>query len=102
MTPIIKSTKTTVNLATGEEKTEPHDWHLLPVDTSDGKCPECAAKHDPSQPHNAQSLAYQYKFYADSGCTRWPTWADAMAHCDDETKRMWRAALEAKGVKVDG
>lgn len=29
--------------------------------TQDGTCPECAVKHDPEQPHNRDSLAYQYK-----------------------------------------
>ena len=47
--------------------------------TQDGTCPECAVKHDPEQPHNRDSLAYQYKFYDQHG--RWPTWSDAMAHC---------------------
>ena len=40
-------------------------------------CPECAVKHGPNEPHNQQSLAYQYDFYGKNG--RWPTWEDAMA-----------------------
>lgn len=31
--------------------------------TPEGTCPECGGKHDPKQPHNKDSLAYQYKFY---------------------------------------
>ena len=53
--------------------------------TPEGTCPECAVKHDPEQPHNQDSLTYQYKFYDQHG--RWPTWADAMAHCSDELKK---------------
>lgn len=37
----------------------------------DGACTECAVKHSPEQPHNRDSLAYQYKFYDEHG--RWPT-----------------------------
>ena len=53
----------------------------------EGTCPECATKHDPKQPHNRDSLAYQYKFYDRHG--HWPTWADAMAHCSEEIKKLW-------------
>lgn len=50
----------------------------------EGTCPECAVKHDPWQPHNKDSLTYQYKFYDEHG--RLPTWEDAMAHCDEDIK----------------
>lgn len=66
--------------------------------TREGTCPMCAVKHDPDQPHNKDSLAYQYKFYDQNG--RWPTWKDAMAHCSNEVKELWRAELEKKGVNV--
>ncbi len=66
--------------------------------TPEGTCPECAVRHDPIQPHNRDSLAYQYKFYAQHG--RWPTWADAMSHCSDEIKEYWAQALRERGVKV--
>lgn len=66
--------------------------------TPPGTCPECAVKHDPSQPHNPQSLTYQYKFYDEHG--RWPTWSDAMAHCSDEIKEVWVKALREHGVEV--
>ena len=39
--------------------------------TPEGTCPECAVKHDPEQPHNRDSLTYQYKFYDQHG--HWPT-----------------------------
>ena len=38
---------------------------LLPAPK--GTCPECAVKHDPDQPHNQQSLFYQYHFYHEHG-----------------------------------
>ncbi len=88
---IIKYPMQTVNLATGKVTEGTVDWHVMPPDTSDGKCPECAIKHDPAEPHNNQSLAYQYSFYAKHG--RWPTWADAMAHCAPEVQAAWKDAL---------
>lgn len=66
--------------------------------TPEGTCPMCAVKHDPRMPHNRDSLTYQYKFYDQHG--RFPSWADAMEHCDPEVKEAWTQALEAKGVKV--
>ncbi|WP_195985336.1 hypothetical protein [Clostridium sp. D33t1_170424_F3] len=66
--------------------------------TPPGTCPECAVKHDPEQPHNRDSLCYQYKFYDQHG--RWPTWADAMAHCTPEVKAIWREALKEHGVDI--
>jgi len=61
-------------------------------------CQECAEKHDPRRPHNQQSIYYQYKFYQEHD--RWPTWADAMAHCTPEVKQAWIEALRENGVEV--
>lgn len=36
-----------------------------------GVCPECAHKHEPELPHNAQSMYYQMAFKQKRG--RWPT-----------------------------
>lgn len=58
-------------------------------------CPICATKHGPKWPHNAQSLHYQYRFYGVRG--RWPTWADAIAHCSAEMKVAWKEALQKEG-----
>jgi ribonuclease I len=69
---------------------------LLP--TKSGVCPECAASHEPEQPHNQQSLTYQYTFYDRHG--RWPTWADAMAHCEASVKDRWIEELRKIGEKV--
>ena len=68
--------------------------------TPPSTCPICATKHEPEQPHNRQSLAYQYKFYDEHG--RWPTWADAMAHCPDEIRNYWTRELEKRGIEVSG
>ncbi len=63
-----------------------------------GTCPECAVDHPPEQPHNQQSLFYQYKFYNEHG--RWPTWEDAISHCSEEIKSIWRTELKKLGVEV--
>lgn len=70
-----------------EEKTTA--FHLMPP--APGKCQMCAVEHEPAQPHNAQSLYYQYAFYAEHG--RWPTWADAIAHCAPDMQAFWKKAL---------
>ena len=76
--------------------------HLHPFqivgNTPPGTCPECAAEHEPEDPHNQQSLTYKYKFYTKHG--RWPTWADAMAHCPEHIKRLWIEELARHGVTV--
>ena len=61
-----------------------------------GTCRECAVKHDPAYPHNRDSLYYQMRFQQRH--RRFPTWADAMAHCDEAMKAAWREGLLAKGV----
>ncbi|MCD8286470.1 MAG: hypothetical protein LUD50_04530 [Clostridia bacterium] len=67
--------------------------------TRPGTCPECGVVHDPAQPHNKDSLTYQYNFYDEHG--RWPTWRDAMAHCAPEIQEAWCQALTEKGAKLD-
>lgn len=75
-----------------------HGLTLLPA--APGRCEACATTHEPHLPHNAQSLHYQYHFYDQHG--RWPTWADAMAHCDEPMRELWRKALKERGVDPDG
>lgn len=70
-------------------------WTLLGVDTRSGECSQCARVHPPEQPHDNQSLAYQYSFYAEHD--RWPTWGDAMAHCDPEVQQFWTEHLRQLG-----
>ncbi len=57
-----------------------------------GVCPICAVDHRPLDPHNAHSMYYQYRFYGTHG--RWPTWADAVAHCTPERQSAWKETLE--------
>ena len=52
--------------------------------------------HADSQPHDAQSLYYQYAFYGKHG--RWPTWKDAIAHCSDPIKQAWERGLRERGA----
>lgn len=61
-----------------------------------GTCPICAVAHEPDQPHNAQSLYYQYRFR--SVRDRWPTWADAVAHCKPEIRDVWKKLLEERAA----
>jgi|GEM_PF-3865172 len=40
-------------------------------------------------------MYYQYHFLGVRG--RWPTWADAVAHCTAEMKAHWEHELRARG-----
>lgn len=84
--------------AAGDPRPKDATWTLMPIDTSHGECSQCGRLHEPDQPHDAQSLAYQYAFYAEHD--RWPTWADALAHCDPEIQNLWKQELRAHGVDV--
>lgn len=69
---------------------------LLPAKS--GTCPECATVHEPADPHNQQSLFYQYDFYGKHG--RWPTWKDAMAHCAPAMRENWIRELALRGIAI--
>ena len=71
---------------------------LLRGRLKEGQCAECAVAHDPAQPHNQQSLFWQYNFMEKQG--RWPTWADAMAHCTPQMQADWTRALAEHGIVV--
>ena len=73
------------------------DFIILPP--MKGLCPKCAVAHDPARPHDRNSLYYQMRFRQKHG--RFPTWADAMRHCDEKVKAAWRAALSEHGVKPE-
>ena len=62
-------------------------------------CQVCAREHEPHLPHDRESLYYQMTFHAQNG--RYPTWADAMAHCSPSTKHKWRSALQDHGIAID-
>lgn len=86
-----------VDMATGEvfeQRTVP--FEILPPPAT--ACQVCG--HDPAhtadQPHNAQSLYYQYSFYGEHG--HWPTWRDALAHCADDVKAHWETHLRNAGA----
>lgn len=55
-------------------------------------CPICAARHKPGEPHDRDSFVYQNYFFKKNG--RFPTWEDAMRHCDEETKARLLEALK--------
>lgn len=63
------------------------------------KCQQCAVDHEPKQPHNQQSVFWQYWFYGVNG--RWPTWSDAIAHCSTEIKQQWIQALKSHGIMIE-
>lgn len=87
----------TVDMETGEvTETVMVPFKVMPP--RPGSCPVCGnyPAHEPEQPHNAQSLYYQYTFYGEYG--RWPTWKDAVAHCTPQVQAMWETEL--RGVEV--
>lgn len=62
-------------------------------------CQQCAIKHDPTQPHNPQTLFYAFWFTQTHG--RSPTWNDAMSHCSEEVKSHWLAYLAKLDINPD-
>lgn len=66
------------------------DFKILPP--TPGSCSVCGVPHVEGQPHNAQSIFYQYRFYGAYG--RWPTWADAIAHCTENVKQVWTEQIK--------
>lgn len=69
---------------------------MLLLPPQPGTCPICATAHDAKWPHNAHSIYYQYRFYGVRA--RWPTWADAIAHCDAEMKEFWQVELRKRNA----
>lgn len=72
------------------------DFGILPPHPN--ACQVCAVNpaHDEHEPHNAQSLYYQYAFKGVHG--RWPTWKDAVAHCPEEIREAWERELRNRGA----
>ena len=64
-----------------------------------GSCRICAVKHDPKKPHDRNSLYYQNWFFKKN--KRFPTWEDAMSHCDDKTKADFKMILARRGIIQD-
>lgn len=61
-----------------------------------GSCRICATVHDPSLPHDRDSLYYQMRFYQIH--KRMPTWNDAMAHCSGTIQLQALQTLMDHGV----
>lgn len=59
-------------------------------------CQQCGRDHEPNQPHDNMRLQYQYWFHQEHG--RFPTWKDAVAHCDEEIKEAWEWALKERNA----
>lgn len=95
-TPAIPVEQTTRRLDTGEIVGRKTVDVTVVRQADPSACAICAVRHETSQPHNASSLFYQYDFRARTG--RWPTWKDAIAHCDPETRARWESALREKGA----
>jgi hypothetical protein len=93
----LKSEVSDLKTADGRPLRRVGSFSLLPAPPN--TCSMCAVKHPENQPHNAQSLHYQYAFYSEHG--RWPNWKDAMAHCTEEVKKLWTDTLKEKGVDVE-
>lgn len=64
-----------------------------------GACPQCATKHEADKPHDRNSLYYLYLFRKRN--RRFPSWSDAMAHCDNKTKARWTQKLVSKGIPAE-
>lgn len=64
-----------------------------------GSCPICASRHDPEEPHNRDSLYYLNWFYKKN--KRFPTWRDAMSHCNEATKEKFKKKLMRQGITID-
>jgi hypothetical protein len=77
-----------------ERAMKTHDFTLLKP--SPDKCQECAVDHFPEQPHNKDSLFYQSWFHKRHG--HYPTWEDAIAHCDEKLRAAWKEELMLRGV----
>jgi len=87
----------TVDMSTGKVvKTETVPFQIMPPPA--GACPVCGRlpAHRLDEPHDAQSLYYQYSFFAEH--ERWPTWRDALAHCPEAVRVPWERALRERGV----
>ena len=69
---------------------------LLPPKPS--ACQKCAREHEPSYPHDQQSLYWHTWFKMQHG--RSPTWDDALAHCDEEMYGQWKRGLAKHGVRL--
>lgn len=73
---------------------DPQPFKMLPPGPD--VCPICAVAHPPDVPHDRETLYYQMRFNAAHG--RWPTWADAIAHCTRKIQDLWKEELTLLGA----
>lgn len=63
-----------------------------------GSCKICATMHNPGEPHDRDSLYYQNQFYKKH--KRFPTWNDAMEHCDEAVREEYIKKLAKRRIIV--
>lgn len=86
----------TVDAATGTvQSTQEVRWGMMPPAAD--KCQVCAVDHEPHLFHDCRSLFYQYAFYGRQ--RRWPTWADAAAHCEPLIVDALKDVLNSNGLQ---
>jgi hypothetical protein len=66
-----------------------------PVRAGPGVCLVCGRPHPPADGHWLWTGHYHAQFLAAFG--RPPTWADAVAHCDERTVRLYRLLMRRRG-----
>lgn len=59
---------------------------------AEDKCSVCAGDHEPTSPHNPQSLYWQTKRNLESKPP--PTWEDALEHVTGELREAWERQLK--------
>lgn len=85
-----------VDMSTGKTiETKTTEFHIIPPKLEPGACTECGRIHEPTEPHDQTRLLYQYAFFSEHH--RWPTWADACAHCSPEVQAHWKKILTELG-----
>jgi hypothetical protein len=68
-----------------------NEGKMMLMPPPEGHCRICAVKHEPGNPHNAQSIFYGMRFKMRYG--RDGTWADALAHCAPALRAAWEREL---------
>ncbi len=59
-------------------------------------CAVCDLSHPIDQPHDVESSTYKLGFWLEHD--RWPTWKDAIAHCDVRTRIAAELDLRRRGL----
>lgn len=66
-------------------------FKMLLLPAKKGTCALCCVDHSEEFPHDQSSMFYKVRFALEHG--RQPTWADAVAHTDDEMMKFWKESL---------